>query len=146
MAYSHELRFVDKNAYTNLTYYVHRGRTWAKLSRGAVSGRWTDALTYSPPLPRYVPGKGIPCLAVTTPVLEFLFFSEPELNLFCAIYPLKILPRPRELALFRDLSDVNQIWLSQIPKPDLKTRIRIVSYIRANDAPFRKLVSGLVSK
>lgn len=94
---------------------------------------------FSPPKPFPIAGKGYPYLEVTYNKFHIWFTSTFEIDHFSEVYSQKVLPSARDLAAKHDDTYVNRIWISRLPKLNLKKRLQIVDYISKIDVEFRRI-------
>jgi len=96
---------------TPVSFWVHRHLDDAV---------WADALTFDPPLPKAIPGKGFPRLIVDAFGTELRFASPEEARHVRHVLAQRVLPTSTRLAAARGTSrGPNAHWLSRLPA-DLK--------------------------
>lgn len=144
MAITSKITFGDPpNSFFRMVSLVHRPEHWPESVPKKLRN-WNNADAYTPPLPRAVPTQGYPCWLVDNDGFQFSFFSSVQIDHFLDVYTRKILPTSRQLGQQMNSGQVNQIWLSRVPKPKWEKRLKLADYISAKRDPFDDLIATLV--
>jgi len=139
-----EITFHERWTPSPLSYWTHIE---------AEDRPWGEATTFTPPLPKPVPGRGYPRFLVEVDGVTFQFASLDELQRCIDILSQKLLPTTMRLAAERggcaqEKPVASMHWLSQLPlkaKP-WRYRAKAVKYLAASLEAFRRELRTLAPR